>query len=62
MRGDVGKFIRENDWGGSTEEPDGRAESRRRLCDESVGNGIALIFDKSSTVGDADIDPGRSLD
>jgi hypothetical protein len=62
VRGDVGMFIRENDWGGSTEEPDGRAGWARGLCDESVGDGIALMFDKSSSVGEADLDPVGSLD
>jgi hypothetical protein len=58
--GEVGVF--ETDWGGSTEEPDGWAGSRRSLCDESVGEGVVLMFDKSSSIGEADIDLGRSLD
>jgi hypothetical protein len=58
----VGMFIWETDWGGSTEEPDRRARSGRSLCDGSVGGGVALMFDNSSSVGEADIDPGRLLD
>jgi len=43
-------------------ESDGWARSRRSWCDESVGDSIALMFDKLSSAGEANIDLGRSLD
>jgi hypothetical protein len=61
MRDSIGVSIRETDWGELMEEPCGRSVSGRAKCEEIVGCDIAVSFDRSSFVGETNIDLERSL-